>query len=477
MIGKNENSSYVTSIDWGTIAIYVGLVLLGIVNIYAAVYDNTSGFFDFSSRAGSQMIWFGVALVLAMFIMLLDGKYYYTWAYPIYWFSVLLLISVLLFGEENKGAKSWLMFGGKDGFGFQPSEFVKVSVALALARFMNEYGFNLKSRQSLIKVFAIIGIPLMLVLSQNDTGSALVFLSFMFMLFREGLNPWIYIVGLVLIALFVLSFLFQPIAVLIMLMCATLLVSAIISRSWRDKLTYAAATTLLSLLVYFVLLCFTSVSYYVSLLVAIVISIPLVVLYSWRRQIYSNILSTIFFVASVGFTFSIGYVFSKMQLHQQKRILDLLGVESDLDKWGYNVHQSKIAIGSGGFFGKGFLEGTQTKYNFVPEQATDFIFCTVGEEWGFVGSAFVIGLFGLLIFRLMKMGERQREAFGRVYCYSVASVFIMHMFVNIGMTIGVMPVIGIPLPFFSYGGSSLVAFTILLFVAIKLDSSQKEIFY
>jgi rod shape determining protein RodA len=185
----------------------------------------------------------------------------------------------------------------------------------------------------------------------------------------------------------------------------------------------------------------------------------------------------IFFVASVGFTFSIGYVFSKMQLHQQKRILDLLGVESDLDKWGYNVHQSKIAIGSGGFFGKGFLEGTQTKYNFVPEQATDFIFCTVGEEWGFVGSAFVIGLFGLLIFRLMKMGERQREAFGRVYCYSVASVFIMHMFVNIGMTIGVMPVIGIPLPFFSYGGSSLVAFTILLFVAIKLDSSQKEIFY
>jgi rod shape determining protein RodA len=271
MIGKNENSSYVTSIDWGTIAIYVGLVLLGIVNIYAAVYDNTSGFFDFSSRAGSQMIWFGVALVLAMFIMLLDGKYYYTWAYPIYWFSVLLLISVLLFGEENKGAKSWLMFGGKDGFGFQPSEFVKVSVALALARFMNEYGFNLKSRQSLIKVFAIIGIPLMLVLSQNDTGSALVFLSFMFMLFREGLNPWIYIVGLVLIALFVLSFLFQPIAVLIMLMCATLLVSAIISRSWRDKLTYAAATTLLSLLVYFVLLCFTSVSYYVSLLIAIVI--------------------------------------------------------------------------------------------------------------------------------------------------------------------------------------------------------------
>ncbi len=462
------------AVDWGTVLIYVVLVLLGLMNIYAAVYDSASGFFDFSSRAGSQLIWFGVSLGVAIFIMLLDSKYYYTWAYPVYWLSILVLLYVLAFGHENKGARSWIMIGSS--FGFQPSEFVKFTVALALSRLMNEYSFNLKNRESLIKVIGLITLPLMLILLQNDTGSAIVFFSFMFMLFREGLNPWIYVVGIVLIALFIFSFLFEPIAILTMLLIVTLVVSSLMTRCWRDSIVYAAAIVLTSLIIFFLVGAFTSISYYTSLLVSVGISIPLVLLYSWRKQIIHYAFAVAFFVASIGFTFSIDYVFSKMQLHQQKRILDLLGVESDLNRWGYNVHQSKIAIGSGGFFGKGYLEGTQTKYDFVPEQTTDFIFCTVGEEWGFLGSTIVILLFGLLIFRLMKMGERQHEAFGRVYCYSVASIFLVHLFINIGMTIGVMPVIGIPLPFFSYGGSSLLAFTVLLAVAVKLDSSKKEIF-
>jgi rod shape determining protein RodA len=233
------------AVDWGTVLIYVVLVLLGLMNIYAAVYDSALGFFDFSSRAGSQLMWFGVSLVVAIFIMLLDSKYYYTWAYPVYWLSMLMLVCVLLFAEEKKGARSWIMF--TSSFGFQPSEFVKFTVALALSRLMNDFSFNLKNRNWLLKVIGLIGLPLMLILLQNDTGSAIVFFSFMFMLFREGLNPWIYVVGIVLIALFIFSFLFEPIAILAMLLMVTLVVSSLMTRCWRDNIIYAATIVLTSL--------------------------------------------------------------------------------------------------------------------------------------------------------------------------------------------------------------------------------------
>ena len=475
MNDNEQNSLSVGGIDWTVIGIYVVLVLMGWLNIYAAVYDDAhASIFDFSQRYGMQLIWIGVAAFIAISVLLIDDKYYHMLAYPLYWATVLLLLFTLVFGKEVNGAKAWLMIGP---VAIQPAEFVKFTMALALARYMSSYSFDIRSLRSLLRVGAILLIPVLIVLEQNDTGSALVAGAFLFMLYREGFNRWVYVALIMIVSLFVFSFLFDPTALLILLIVVCVLGEGIVNGLWRSKLIYFSMLALGSIVVYVL---FNSVfrvamEWHTAILIAVVLSVSAVVVYAYRYKLGSVLTFVLLFFGSLGFTYSIDYVFDNiMQEHQQKRILDLLGLESDLKGWGYNVNQSKIAIGSGGFSGKGFLEGTQTKFNFVPEQSTDFIFCTVGEEWGFVGTATVVLLFMILILKLIKMGERQMEPFGRIYCYSVASIFLFHVIINVGMTIGIMPVIGIPLPFFSYGGSSLFAFTLLLFVAVKFDASKRE---
>ncbi|MCD7963945.1 MAG: rod shape-determining protein RodA [Rikenellaceae bacterium] len=462
------------SIDWSVILIYLVLVFLGLINIYAAVYDeNTSGFFDLSQRSGVQLIWIGISVFIAASILLIEEKYYHILAYPLYWLSILALLGMFVFGKEVNGAKVWYEIGP---IRIQPVEFVKFTASLAIARAMSSYSFSIHNLKSLFFVFTILFLPAIIIILQNDTGSALVYGAFAFMLFREGFNGWVYIAVFMLITLFILSFIIEPLPLIIMLFIFCLLAEAFVNGRWKSKAIYAAGVSLLTAIVFFTAK-FTGgdMALDIALIVSIVLSFILVAIYSYRQKIVNVWLFVAMFIGSVGFTYAVDYVFDNvLQVHQQKRILDLLGLEKDLKGWGYNVNQSKIAIGSGGLSGKGYLQGTQTKYDFVPEQSTDFIFCTVGEEWGFIGSAIVVILFVILIVKLISMGERQEETFGRIYCYCVASVFFFHFIVNVGMTIGLMPVIGIPLPFFSYGGSSMLAFTMLLFVAIKLDSSRKN---
>lgn len=477
MIGKSKNStSAFGSIDWTVVLIYCALVIMGWINIYAAVYDeNHASIFDLGQRYGMQIVWIGICAFLAASILLIDSKYYHMWAYPLYWISLFFLVLVLFVGREVNGAKAWFYIGS---LGIQPAEFVKFTTSLALARYMSNYTFSIHSTKNLIVLALILALPVTIILMQPDVGSALVYGSFVFMLYREGFNGWIYLAVITMLLLFVLSFLFEPIFILMVLMAICLIATTIVNKKWRQKVIYTATVFLAATIIYLISFAVHgTLSYYSSLLISITASMPLLIVYSYRSKVRNYLFFILFFWGSLGFTYTIDYAFNNvMQVHQQKRILDLLGLESDLKGWGYNVNQSKIAIGSGGFLGKGFLNGTQTKYNFVPEQSTDFIFCTIGEEWGFVGSALVVILFGTLILRIMKMGERQRESFGRIYCYCVASIFLTHLLINIGMTIGLMPVIGIPLPFFSYGGSSLIVFTVMLFVAVKMDSSKKEFF-
>lgn len=461
--------------DWTAISIYVALVLIGWINIYAAVYNEThSSIFDVSQRYGMQMIWIGVSMVVALTILLVDQKYYHMLAYPLYAVAILILIAVLFVGREVNGAKAWIYIGS---VALQPTEIVKFTTSLALARYMSNYSFNIHRFSHLLRVFVIIGIPVMIIFLQNDTGSALVYGSFLFMLYREGFSPWIYAVICMAVLMFIGSFILSEATLLIVLILICVIGEGVRNGHWRMKIIYLASVALATFAIYFAgeLVMDGGTSFYSSLLGASLLSLVMVGVYAYRYKLRNVIYFGALFVGSILFSTVVDYTFDNiLQVHQQKRILDLLGVEEDLKNWGYNVHQSKIAIGSGGFSGKGFLQGTQTKYNFVPEQSTDFIFCTVGEEWGFLGALVVLALFCVLILRLMRMGERQQEPFGRIYCYCVASIFLFHVLINVGMTIGVMPVIGIPLPFFSYGGSSLIAFTILFFVAVKLDASKRE---
>jgi len=355
-----------------------------------------------------------------MLILIIDAKFYNAFALPIYLLSMFLLIAVLFLGKEVAGARSWFQIGQ---FGFQPSEFAKMATALALARYLGDLDVDMKSTKTKIYALMIIGAPMLLTLLQNDTGSALVYFAFFIVLFREGLSGKIMITGVLIGILFMITLLFNK-----------FIVTGIL----------------------------------------VVITIALILITKRKTQNIIRIIGV--FLIATAFVFSVGYGFEKiLEPHQRSRINVLLGKESDLHGAGYNVHQSKIAIGSGGFTGKGFLQGTQTKFKFVPEQSTDFIFCTIGEEWGFIGSTVVLFLFIYLMIRIILLSERQRSVFSRIYGYSVASILFFHVAVNIGMTIGLAPVIGIPLPFISYGGSSLWAFTALLFIFIKLDSKRREL--
>lgn len=462
-------------VDWVAVIIYLALILIGWVSIYASCYDEThSSIVDISQRYGMQLIWMGASMFVAFSILLIDDKYWHILAQPLYWLSVLALLGTVVFGRSIKGAVAWYEIGSVR---IQPVEFVKITTSLVLARVMSSYSFNIQKPKSIFSVFLFIGLPMFIIIVlQNDTGSALVYGAFFFMLYREGFNGWFYVAGFLLIALFLLSFYVEPLPLLILLLLSGMLLEGALNGHWKSKMIYLAGVSMLALGLFFGVRLFEwELSLYICLLIASVLSLVAVVMYAYRNKLKNVYLIVIMFIGSLFFTSTVDYVFDNvMQHHQQKRILDFLGIDSDPQGFGYNVNQSKIAIGSGGVFGKGFLEGTQTKYDFVPEQTTDFIFCTIGEEWGFVGTSLVVLLFVLLILRLIAMGERQQEDFGRIYCYCVAGIFLFHLIVNVGMTIGLMPVIGIPLPFISYGGSSLIAFTALLFIAVKLDSSKKS---
>ncbi|MBI1288257.1 MAG: rod shape-determining protein RodA [Flavobacteriales bacterium] len=408
-------------IDWVIVILYLLLVFMGWLNIYAAVFNEEhQSILDTTQRYGKQLIWIGLSIFVALVIMLIDGKFYSTFSVPIYILNILLLLVVLVTARDVAGARSWIDIGP---FKLQPSEFAKSATAMALAYYLSTLNIRMEDLRTKLVAGLILAIPAGLILLQNDTGSALVFGAFALVLYREGLSGNILLFGLAMAVLFIFALLFTPLAMLIILG-----VVALIYFFLQRKKTWRLALSIGGIL-----------------------------------------------VVLMGFVYSVDYIFNEvLEPHQQVRINVLLGKEDDPKGAGYNVNQSKIAIGSGGFAGKGFLQGTQTKYDFVPEQTTDFIFCTVGEEWGFLGTFVVIALFTALILRILYISERQRSAFTRIYGYCVASILLFHFLINVGMTIGLMPVIGIPLPFFSYGGSSLLGFTLLLFVFVKLDGYRLQ---
>lgn len=429
------SKSLIDNIDWFTVSLYLVLILAGWLNIYAAVYNEEfESIFDTTQRYGKQLLWIGTAGIIAVVILLIDERFFSTFGYLIYGFVVALLIAVLLVGAATKGATSWFAIGG---FKIQPSEFSKFATCLALAKYLSILNIRLTDLKTKLTAAAIIGIPALLILMQNDTGSALVYGAFILVLFREGLSGNFLLIGLVTAFLFVITLIFQ---------------NDVYQMPFEIELTGG------------------------WMLIIVLFIIMGLVFYFNRKKKQILLFSAIIFVACSGLVKSVDYVFNNiLEPHQSKRINVMLGIESDPYGAGYNVNQSLIAIGSGGFTGKGYLKGTQTKYDFVPEQSTDFIFCTIGEEWGFIGSFIVVALFMTLLLRILYLCGRQRSSFARIYGYGVTSIFFFHFLINIGMTIGLAPVIGIPLPFFSYGGSSLWGFTILLFVFIKMDADRLEV--
>lgn len=471
-----QRSNIWVNIDWVTVGLYLLLIFMGWLNIYAAVYDvEHQSILDITQRYGKQLIWIGAALAIAVVIMVIETNFYVFFSYIIYGVTIGLLLLVLLIGKEINGAKSWFVLGG---VAIQPAEFAKFATGLALARYMSSFGFTLRKFKSLITIATIIFLPAVFILLQNDTGSALVYFSFVLVLFREGLSGIVLFLGTLVAVLFVLALILSNFTLILVLIGAAVFMYLILNPKFSHfarVLLFLAAGVALAFVLNFVLGFEKGEADIImagSMLGALAVTI-----YSLQKRFRNYIIISLFFMGAVLFTISVDYAFDNfLEPHQQVRINELLGIESNPYGAGYHVNQSKIAIGSGGVWGKGYLNGTQTKYNFVPEQSTDFIFCTVGEEWGFAGTFTVIVLFIFLFIRLVFLAERQRSVFSRIYGYSVAVILFFHFAVNIGMTIGIMPVIGIPLPFFSYGGSSLWSFTILLFIFIRLDASRLENF-
>lgn len=417
-----EHNQLINRLDWGTVILYLLLVSLGWLNIFAVVYDMQAdqSIFDITLRSGKQLVWICAAAVLITTIMLIDFRFYDSFAYFFYGGVILILIFVLLFGREVAGSKSWFTIGS---FRMQPSEFAKFATALAVAKYLSQNNRVFENLKSQLFLFAIIALPAILIILQGDTGTAMVYAAFIVVFYREGFSPLLLGVGVAAVVLFVLTLFINQLYLIIAVVVTAFLLIGINSRKTKRIVTIAATA---------------------AAVIGLIVSVDFVV---------SNVLKP----------------------HQQSRIKALINPDGDPLGYGWNVTQSKIAIGSGGLWGKGFLQGTQTKFDFVPAQSTDFIFCTIGEEHGWMGSTLLIVLFVLLLMRVTAIAERQKSTFARVYGYSVAAILFFHFAVNIGMTIGLFPVIGIPLPFFSYGGSSLWAFTILLFILLKLDAHRMQI--
>ena len=475
MTADSHAASLFEGVDRRAVLLYLLIVVAGWLSIMAASYDETAAsLFSFAHFYMKQIVWIGVAWIFALFVLLLDVRFYHMFAYPAYAAGLGLLVAALLFGKEVNGAKAWFEFGS---FRVQPVEFAKIATALAVARLMSDYSFSINRPGDLFRIGVLILLPLGIIVLQNDTGSGIVLGSFLFVLYREGLNKWLCIPILLMVVLFIASFLLSPMTllVLLILICAGSEMAA--SGQVRSRIVLLAAIFLAAILLALILSPLThgAFDFYHALLVVSVSTALGAAVYALRSRLNESLISLAIFLGSIVFLPTTDYLFeSVLKKHQRDRIESFLGIQNDPSGSDFNVNQAKIAIGSGGFAGKGFLQGTQIKYGFVPERHTDFIFCTVGEEWGFLGVVVVLTLLCLLILRLMQMGERQEEPFGRIYCYCVAAILLFHMLVNVGMTVGLVPVMGIPLPFMSYGGSSLIAFTILLFIAIRLDASTRR---
>ena len=414
-------NNIIGKIDWWLLLMYLALVFIGVSTIYAAAYnENSPQLFDMSQHYGKQALFLGVSLFLGVMIMLVDAKFFNTFAYVIYGLSILFLIYVLIGGTTISGSKSWIQFGG---FSFQPSEFAKFGTALAVAHYLGGVNTDFSKLKTQMIACALVLFPMLLILCQPDAGSASVFLVFILVFYREGMSGKILLLGLAVVTLFLLTLRFSMLYVLIGLGLLFIVMIFLIERNKKNILKLIAV-----------------------------------------------------FSMAAAMVFSVDFVFnSVLKPHQRTRINIILGVEKDIHGVGYNLHQSKIAIGSGGLSGKGYMQGTMTKYNFVPEQHTDFIFCTIGEEWGFLGSFVLLSLYLAFIITIVLRAERQRSPFSRIYGYAIASIVFFHLIVNIGMTIGLMPVIGIPLPFLSYGGSSLLMFSLMFFVFLKQDANRMNI--
>lgn len=414
-----DEKLYTGSTDGLLVLLYIIIACIGLLSVFSSSSEGAGLAFDLSTKYGKQFMWFVISITCGFLLFLFDARFFSFFAWLFYALSLILLMAVLFVGSEMFGSKSWINIGG---FSIQPSEFAKLGTALALARYLGEYGVDVRKWSFRIRALAIIGLPMSFVLLQGDAGSSLVFLCFFLVLYREGLPGYLLIAGLAMVVIFILTLMFDAIAVVLMFAFLTFIVIALNFK---------------------------------------------------RKQIISLMMIVLGVVAVM--SFSVDYLFENvLKEHQRKRILVTLKMLEDPKGIEYNVIQSKIAIGSGGFWGKGYLQGTQTKGDFVPEQSTDFIFCTIGEEFGLVGSWTLVLLYTLLIVRIFLVAERQKTRFGRVYGYGVGSILFMHFWVNIGMAIDLMPVIGIPLPFISYGGSSLFAFTILLFLLIRLDANRQN---
>ncbi len=411
------------SLDWPTIGLFIALVIMGWINIYAVVYDESiqQPIFSLTLNSGRQLLFILASFFIVMGIVILDMRFYETFAYLLYGIIIVLLFLVPIIGKEVGGNKAWIGIGS---FGVQPSEFAKFVVALAVAKYAGSVGFRMDNLRNQAVLFGMIGLPMLLILIQKDTGTALVFTAFIFVFYREGMSPFLMIVGICAATIFILTLLIP-----------------------NQFYLHVAIVVILALLIGF-----------------------------GKKKFKRIVLLTVGALLIMGVIESVDYVITDvLKPHQQNRIKALINPDADPLGFGWNVTQSKIAIGSGGFWGKGFLKGTQTKYDFVPEQSTDFIFCTIGEEHGWVGSLIVVSLFVVLLLRIIFIAERQKNRFARVYAYSVVSIFFFHFAINIGMTVGLFPVIGIPLPFFSYGGSSLWGFTMLLFILLKLDAHRGQV--
>ena len=487
------------TIDWSLVFCWLILILIGWANIYASVHaSEPASIFDFASRSGKQFVWMATALGIALTILfVIPSRIYESAALPIYGFVILLLIAVIFLGIEVKGSRSWFAFGP---IRFQPAEISKISTSLMLAVFMSQLGYRIGRWKDFIITALIILLPMLIIVGQSETGSALVYVGFIFMLYREGLSGWvIFMVGMA-ILLFILTLTASPFTAILVLAGVASLCICLYSGRFKWWLIICVPLIILFAFLPDILGAFataetaadpalsegmtvedtsflTKIKPLHILLGIIGVSIPFVAFQAFRERNMFTHLAIISAIAGIMLVFSVDFLFNDvLQDHQRKRIEVLLGMKEDPSGVGYNVNQSMIAIGSGGFSGKGYLNGTQTTYGFVPEQSTDFIFCTIGEEWGFIGCAFVILLYVFLIWRIIKDAERSRESFTRIYGYCVACCIFMHLFINIGMTIGLMPVIGIPLPFISYGGSSLWGFTALLFIFIALDRNERKYF-
>ena len=414
-------NNIVGKIDWWLLLIYLTLVIIGVTTIYAAAYNESHpNIFDMSQHYGKQALFLGVSIFVGFIVMLIDAKLFNTLAYVIYGLSILSLLFVLVAGSTIAGSKSWIQVGG---FSFQPSEFAKFGTALAVAHYLGRINTDFSKFKTQMIAYAMVLFPMMLVLLQGDAGSALVFLVFILVFYREGMSGNILLIGFAAVVLFLLT------------------------------------------------LCISK--WYVLIGLAVIFIVLMFFIERSKKNIWKMIAV---FAVSVMFVFSVDFFFyNVLKQHQRTRINIILGIEKDTRGVGYNLHQSKTAIGSGGFAGKGYMQGTMTKYNFVPEQHTDFIFCTIGEEFGWLGSLVLLSLYLALLIRIIMLAERQRSPFSRIYGYAIASIIFFHLMVNIGMTIGLMPVIGIPLPFLSYGGSSLLMFSLMFFVFLKQDANRMNI--